>query len=179
MNTGPRQNDHQQMVVTYTVCCQLLKETSIGTIAIKAVVRIGTIAAITGDLPSVSWCASVAAREYLPIGGPQARQDLQSGLHTSRLLVVTSHFVSFVVLLPLSWRPSVPIMHEGPAIGYLQRGGTCQATSTAAFTMPCQGNFAVTASFKKRSQSERSLESYPSVRCSNHVTERGSPHTRL
>ena len=31
----------------------------------------------------------------------------------------------------------------------------------------------------QRGQSERSLESYPSVGCSNHETEGGSPHTRL
>ena len=40
-----------------------------------------------------------------------------------------------------------PIKHEGPATRYLRKGSICQATSTAAFTLPCQGSFAVTASF--------------------------------
>ena len=70
---GLRRNYHQQMVVTYTVYCHPLKETSTGTIATKSVVLIGTIAANTGDLPSIIWCASVAAREYFPFGGPYAR----------------------------------------------------------------------------------------------------------
>ena len=33
-----------------------------------------------------------------------------------------------------------PVKHEGPATRYLQRGGICQATSTATFTLSCQGS---------------------------------------
>ena len=34
------------------------------------ILQSGTIAAIAGDLPLILWCASVAARDYLPFGGP-------------------------------------------------------------------------------------------------------------
>ena len=78
------------------------KSTSGGTIAIKVAVQIGTVAAIAFALQSVICCA------YLPHGGPRARQDIQRGLHNSRLLVVTSHFVSSVAFHRLSSRPSVP-----------------------------------------------------------------------
>ena len=40
-----------------------------------------------------------------------------------------------------------PFQDEGPAIGYLQKGGSGQATSTSAFTLSWQGSFAATASF--------------------------------
>ena len=35
-----------------------------------------------------------------------------------------------------------PIEHEGPAASRLQKGGTCQAMTTAAFTSSCQGTIA-------------------------------------
>ena len=38
-----------------------------------------------------------------------------------------------------------PIMYEGTTIGNLQKGGSCQAPSTAAFMSFCQQSFAVTA----------------------------------
>ena len=83
------------------------KSTSSGTIAIKVAVQIGTFAAIAFALQSVICCASLAARGYLPHGGPRARQDIRRGLHNSRLLKVTSHSVSSVAFHRLSWRPSV------------------------------------------------------------------------
>ena len=99
------------IVVTYAVCCQLFKWTSTGTIATKAVVLIGTIAAIAVDLSSVLVCI-----RRIPLGGPKARQDLQRGLHTSRLFFVTSHFHSFLALLLHSWRPSVPSSTRAPQL---------------------------------------------------------------
>ena len=68
-NTSPRRNYHQQMTVTYTVCCQLLKRTAIGTIAAVAV-----------DLPSIIWCPSVAALESPSRWTPSsARPSVPSG----------------------------------------------------------------------------------------------------
>ena len=56
--------------------------------------RLAPSVAITCGLPLNISCAFVAAREYLLFGGPQARQDIQSGLHTPRLLVGVSDTVS-------------------------------------------------------------------------------------
>ena len=51
-----------------------------------------------------------------------------------------------MVLPSQSWRPR-SLQARGPAIRYLQKGGICHATSTAAFTLSCRGSCAVTASF--------------------------------
>ena len=65
------------------------KYTASGTIAIKVAVQIGTIATIALALPQVICWASVAARGFLPLGGPRAQQNIQRGLHTDLLLIVT------------------------------------------------------------------------------------------
>ena len=71
------------------------KYTASGTIAIKVAVHIGTIATIALALPQVICWASVAARGFLPLGGPRAQQNIQRGLHTALLLIVTFLLVPY------------------------------------------------------------------------------------
>ena len=76
-------------------------------------------------------CVSVAAWRYLPLSGPQARQDLRRWVALLRLARVR----------PWSHQARGSLQTE-----CLQKGGICQASSTAAFTLSCQGSFIVTAS---------------------------------
>ena len=66
------------------------KYTSSGTIAIKVAVQIWHHCHNrTCASPEVICWASVAARGFLPLGDPRAQQNIQRGLHTALLLIVT------------------------------------------------------------------------------------------
>ena len=73
----------------YGSCCQLLKKTSLGTIATKVVVRKDTIVAVTSDFPWPIECVSVAAWRYLSLGGLQARQGFHRWVALLRLVRVS------------------------------------------------------------------------------------------
>ena len=98
---------------------RLFPRTSTGNIATKAVMQIGTSATTAVDLPSFFFWgvhpSQLGCISLLVV--PNARQDVQRGLHTYRLFVfVSSRSDSFLALLLYSWRPSVPSGTRNPQI---------------------------------------------------------------